>query len=133
MNKHVFEKIAKLGKTELSAVDVKLSLMTQMQGGIKQLTEWSKKSVKAKATIEKAAATINAAYKDIALNKGFWQGAQKTAEKYKAQMDKLSGELGVNLKGSDLDKMLSDIYMLIEDGQGDFNDIEMAMKSIGKV
>lgn len=134
MNKFVFKKVAELTteKTELAEVKVDLALAQDVQNSIKGNTAFYTKISKAQVAINKNVDAINALMADIIPNMGFGKAVGATATKYKAQMDKLSKELGVSLEGSDLEKGIRELFMIADDSQGVLNDIQSKLKTIGK-
>jgi hypothetical protein len=85
---------------------------------------------KHKATVEKSVAAMKASVEMLKLNKDWGKKNLAVAQKYKAQLDKLSKELGVNLQGSEPDKLLSELFMYSEDVQGDIDDALAALNLI---
>lgn len=134
MNKFVFKKVAELTteKTELAEVKVDLALAQDVQTLIKSKTLSYNKYLKSQGLINKSVDAINSLMADITPNMGSAKETLAAAQKYKAQMDKLSKELGVPLAGSELDKGISQLYMIAEDMQGVLDDIQSKLKSIGK-
>ncbi len=61
---------------------------------------------------------------------GWGKKALANAQKFKGQFDKLAKELGVNLSGSEADKLISEYFMLAEDGQGDIDDALAILNTI---
>lgn len=131
MNKSVLEKLAKFEKqVELSEMKVDLALYDEIKVRAKQSAARVAQFNKQKALIIKTVAALNEASKDIILNKDYAKKLLADAKKYQAQMEKLSKELGVSLKGSEPDKLLSDLFMYAEDSQGDIDDALAALKTI---
>lgn len=131
MNKSVLEKLAKFEKNvELAEVKVDLALYDEIKVRAKQSAARVTQFAKQKALILKTVAALNEASKDIILNKDYAKKLLTAAKTYQAQMEKLSKELGVSLKGSEPDKLLSDLFMYAEDSQGDIDDALAALKTI---
>ena len=131
MNRSVLEKLAKLNsKVELAEVKVDLAVADELKVRAKQAAARVTQFAKQKALILKTVAALNEASKDIILNKDYAKKLLADAKKYQAQMDKLAKELGVNLQGSEPDKLLSDLFMYAEDSQGDIDDALAALKTV---
>ena len=134
MNKFVFKKVAEFTteKTELSEVKVDLALAQDVATRVKNYTATYQKHLKSQGVINKNIDAINALLTTILPNVNNGKAWMAEAQKYRAQMDKLSKELGVPLTGSDLDKGISELYMLGDDMQGVMDDIVAKIKTIGK-
>jgi uncharacterized protein YjbK len=131
MNKSVLDKLAKFeSNVELAEVKVDLALYDEIKVRAKQSATRVTQFAKQKALILKTVASLNEASKDIILNKDYAKKLLAAAKTYQAQMEKLSKELGVSLKGSEPDKLLSDLFMYAEDSQGDIDDALAALKTI---
>lgn len=131
MNKSVLSKLAKFeSNVELAEVKVDLALYDEIKVRAKQASDVATKFAKQRALIVKTVATLNEASKDIVLNKDYAKKLLTSAKTYQTQLEKLAKELGVNLKGSEPDKLLSDLYMYAEDSQGDIDDALAALKTI---
>ena len=117
-------------KTELGTHQVHLALLDELKvyakNGAKDAVDYKKR----KDAILKNVAALQEVVKIVALNKDYGKKALSTAQKYKAQMDKLSKELGINLVGSEPDKLLSDLFMYAEDIQGDIDDALNAVRTL---
>jgi hypothetical protein len=117
-------------KTELGTHKVHLALLDELKvyakNGAKDAVDFKKR----KDAILKNVAALQEVLKLVALNKDYGKKALSTAQKYKAQMDKLSKELGINLVGSEPDKLLSDLFMYAEDIQGDIDDALNAVRTL---
>ena len=133
MNKFVFKKVSELtANTELSEVKVDLALAQDVATRVKNYTAAYQKYLKSQGVINKNIDAVNALLTEILPNINSGKSMMAEAQKYRAQMDKLSKELGVPLTGSDLDKGISELYMIGDDLQGVMNDIQAKIKSIGK-
>jgi hypothetical protein len=133
MNKFVFKKVAELtANTELSEVKVDLALAQDVATRVKNYTATYQKYLKSQGVINKNIDAVNALLTEILPNLNSGKAMMAEAQKYRAQMDKLSKELGVPLTGSDLDKGISELYMIGDDLQGVMNDVQAKIKSIGK-
>ena len=134
MNKSVFKKVAEIAteNTELSEVRVDLALAQDVATRVKNYTASYQKYLKSQGVINKNVDAINALLETILPNLNSGKAMMAEAQKYRAQMDKLSKELGVPLTGSDLDKGISELYMIGDDLQGVMNDIQSKLKTIGK-
>jgi hypothetical protein len=117
-------------KTELGTHQVHLALLDELKvyakNGAKDAVDYKKR----KDAILKNVAALQEVVKIVALNKDYGKKALSTAQKYKAQMDKLSKELGINLVGSEPDKLLSDLFMYAQDIQGDIDDALNAVRTL---
>ena len=101
---------------------------------LKAAADFYKGILKANDTIKKNIASINQSLKasKVDINPKWGTGTLGIAKKYQAQMDKTAKELGVSLKGSELDKQISELYNLAESGQGLIDDLNAALRTIGK-
>jgi hypothetical protein len=117
-------------KTELGTHQVHLALLDELKVYVKNGAKDAVDFKKRKDAILKNVAALQEVVKVVALNKDYGKKALSTAQKYKAQMDKLSKELGINLVGSEPDKLLSDLFMYAEDTQGDIDDALNAVRTL---
>lgn len=125
------EKANKAQEIKLASHKVDLALADDLKAAVKKSQSSAAMYAKHKATIDKSIAAMKASADMIRNNKDWGKKALADAQKYKAQLDKLSKELGVNLQGSEPDKLLSELFMYAEDVQGDINDALAALKTIG--
>lgn len=131
---NILDKISKGYKAEevkLATHKIDLALADDLKAAVKNSQSSAAMYAKAKATIDKSIAAMKASADMIRNNKDWGKKASADAQKYKAQLDKLSKELGVNLAGSEPDKLLSELFMYVEDVQGDIDDALAALKTIG--
>ena len=128
----VYNQLFKDENVNLSSQEIKLALTDDIKYQVKYSGQFVADVAKRKAIILKSVAAINDAYKLIAPNTGWGKKAEANAAKLKANLDKLSKELGISVQGSEPDKMLSELYNIISTGQGDIDDILNALKTIGK-
>lgn len=126
------EKADKLNSVKLENHRVELALNDEIARQVKSNQDAYNNYLKAKNTIDKSVAAMKAAVTLILNNKDWGKKKAAEAQKYKAQLDKLSKELGVNLAGSEPDKALSTLFMIAEDGGGVITDAITAINSIGK-
>lgn len=120
----VFKKVADIERnaTELASHKVELALADELVTAVKQATQAATSYAKSKDKITKAINSIKGDIDALKLNKDYGKKVLANAAKYKAQFDKLSKDLGVSLQGSEPDKLLSQLYMVAEDVQGDIDD-----------
>ena len=108
-------------KVELAKHHIALALADELKLNVKYGTASAASFAKNKAIIEKSINSMKAAVEDVRINKAWGKKTLANAQKFKGQLDKLAKELGVNLQGSEPDKLLSELFMLAEDGQGDID------------
>ena len=133
--KNILDKINKAyeveaTKTELGTHQVQLALLDELKVYAKNTAKYSAEYTKKSAAIIKNVAALQAILKDVSVNKDYGKKVLANAQKYKAQMDKLSKELGINLQGSEPDKLLSELFMLGEDTQGRIDDALNAVRTL---
>jgi len=128
----VYKQLFKKEEVNLASQEIKLAVSDEIKFHVKSASQFAADVAKKKAIILKNVAAINDAYKTIAPNQQWGKKVLANADKFKASLDKLSKELGISIQGSEPDKLLSELYMLAQDGQGDIDDINSALKSIGK-
>jgi len=133
--KNILDKINKAyeleaNKTELGTHQVHLALLDELKVYAKNTAKYAADYKKKSQAIKKNVATLQELLKDVSVNKDYGKKVLANAQKYKAQMDKLSKELGINLQGSEPDKLLSEVFMLGEDTQGDIDDALSAVRTI---
>jgi len=121
-------------KVELAKHQVDLALTDDVKIALKAASDFYKGLLKANDTVKKNIASINQSLKasKVDVNPKWGTGTLAIAKKYQAQMDKTAKELGVSLKGSELDKQISELYNLAESGQGMIDDLNAALRTIGK-
>jgi hypothetical protein len=139
MINNILKKIEKANEVESSKVElakheVDLALTDDVKNTLKAAADFYKGILKANDTIKKNIASINQSLKasKVDINPKWGTGTLGIAKKYQAQMDKTAKELGVSLKGSELDKQISELYNLAESGQGLIDDLNAALRTIGK-
>lgn len=128
--KAVYEKLFQADKVELAKHEVNLALLDDLATAVKGSRGVAANYAKSKALIEKNVAAMKKAVEDLKINKDWGKKALANAQKFKGQFDKLSKELGVNLSGSEADKLLSEYFMLAEDGQGSIDDALAILKTL---
>jgi hypothetical protein len=133
--KNILDKINKAyeveaNKVELGTHQVHLALLDELKVYAKNTAKYAADYKKKSEAIKKSVATLQGLLKDVSVNKDYGKKVLANAEKYKAQMDKLSKELGINLQGSEPDKLLSEVFMLGEDAQGNIDDALSAVRTL---
>jgi hypothetical protein len=126
----LIDKANKIEETKLSSHKIELALADDLKKAVKDAQGSAAMFGKAKATIDKSIAAMKASADMIKNNKDWGKKASANAQKYKAQLDKLAKELGVNLVGSEPDKLLSELFMHVEDVQGDIDDALAALQTL---
>ena len=127
MINNILKKIEKANEVESSKVElakheINLALADELKSTVKVFQGQVATYGKHKDVIVKSINAMKAASEAIKTNKDLGKKNLATAQKFRAQLDKLAKELGVNLQGSEPDKLLSELFMLAEDGQGDIDD-----------
>lgn len=132
--KSIYEKLFKYEQTELSTHRVDLALADDIKTALKNATAESAKMAKTKAAVQKSADAIAAALKSSGVldNKQLGKAILQRGAKFQEQFLKMEKELGVSLKGSEPDKLISELFMQAEDLQGSIDDILSAITKIGK-
>lgn len=120
MINNILKKIEKANEVESSKVelakhDVNLALADELKTAVKNFQSQVSTYGKHKDVIVKSINAMKAASEAIKLNKDMGKKNLAVAQKYKAQLDKLAKELGVNLQGSEPDKLLSELFNLSTD------------------
>ena len=128
--KSVYNRLFAENKVQLASERVELALADELKTYVKNANQATAQYAKQKAAILKNVLALNELSKDMILNKDYGKKVLASAAKYKAQLDKLSKELGVSLAGSEPDKLVSEAFMLGEDVQGHIDDALSALKSI---
>lgn len=128
--KSVYEKLFRNNETQLATHEIQLALADELKSAVKSAQASAAMYAKHKATVEKSVAAMKASVEMLKLNKDWGKKVLANAQKYKAQLDKLSKELGVNLQGSEPDKLLSELFMYSEDVQGDIDDALATLNTI---
>lgn len=130
--KTTMSKIAQIEqpKVELAKHEVNLALLEDLAMAVKGARGVAAGYAKSKALIEKNVTAMKKAVDDLKTNKDWGKKALASAQKFKGQFDKLAKELGVNLSGSEADKLISEYFMLAEDGQGDIDDALAILNTI---
>lgn len=132
--KNILDKINKAdeiqSKVELGKHEVQLALLDELKVYAKNTAKYAADYKKKSEAIKKNVSALQELLKDVAVNKDYGKKVLANAQKYKAQMDKLSKDLGINLQGSEPDKLLSEIFMLGEDAQGNIDDALNAVRTL---
>lgn len=114
-------------KVELAKHEVNLALADELKSAVKvyqgQVTTYGKY----KDVIVKSINAMKAASEAVKINKDLGKKNLATAQKFKAQLDKLAKELGVNLQGSEPDKLLTELFNLSTDVS---DNIEEALRAL---
>lgn len=119
-----------LDKTELAKHEVKLALLDELKVYAKNTAKNALDYKKKRDAIVKNVATLQELLKDISVNKDLGKKVLANAQKYKAQLDKLSKDLGMPLQGTEPDKLLSEVFMNGEDTQGNIDDAISAVRTL---
>jgi hypothetical protein len=133
--KSIYEKLFKNEQaTELASHKVDLALSDDAKSVLKEAAAQAVKHKKLLATIRKNGDAINASLKasGVLNNKQLGKLIVQRGQKLQQQFLKMEKELGVSLKGSELDKQISEIVMNGEDIQGSIDDTFSALTQIGK-
>jgi hypothetical protein len=134
--KSVLAKVAKIEnqKVELASERVELALADDIKTALKNATAEAAKMAKTKAAVQKSADAIAAALKSSGVldNKQLGKAILQRGAKFQEQFLKMEKELGVSLKGSEPDKLISELFMQAEDLQGNIDDILSSISKIGK-
>ncbi len=128
--KVIYEKLFKADKTKLAKHEVNLALLQDLQTYVKGTRTVTANYAKYKALIEKNVAAMKQAVESLRVNKDYGKKTLASAQKFKAQFDKLSKELGVNLTGSEADKLISELFMLAEDTDGIIEDALASLNAL---
>lgn len=119
-----------LDKTELGKHEVNLALTDEIKVYAKNAAKLAIDYKKKRDAIVKNVATLQELLKDVVVNKDYGKKVLANAQKFKAQIDKLSKELGINLQGTEPDKLLSELFMNGEDAQGNIDDALNAVRTL---
>lgn len=128
--KAVYSKLFKEETTNLASHEVNLALLNDLSTFVKNAKTSAANYAKQKALIEKNITAIKSAVENLKTNKDYGKKTVAQAQKFKGQFDKLSKELGINLAGSEADKLLSELFMLGEDSQGYIDDALSILNTI---
>ena len=120
------------GKTELKSVKIELGLTQNIEATLKQVSAYLDKANKADAKIQKLANDLNSTYKEFGVNANYPKNVTKTLDGYNAQLEKLSKELGVDVKGTPVYKAILDAYEFADQVNDTFMNMKAAISSIGK-
>jgi hypothetical protein len=132
--KSVYNRLFKEEVTELASHQVELALADDAKRVAKEASTQAAKFTKLLATIKKNSDAINSALKSSGILDNKKLGTAIIARGQKLQSDflKMEKELGISLKGSELDKQISEIFMFGEDIQGSIDDTFLTVNKIGK-
>lgn len=119
-----------LDKTELGKHEVNLALTDEIKVYAKNAAKLAIDYKKKRDAIIKNVATLQELLKDVVVNKDYGKKVLANAQKFKAQIDKLSKELGINLQGTEPYKLLSELFMNGEDAQGNIDDALNAVRTL---
>jgi len=131
----VLEKISKINEaTELASQKVELALLDDAKNILKQVTTQATTMNKLLVNVKKGVDSINASLKtsNVLANKNMGKNYLTMATKLQQQFLKTEKDLGISLKGSELDKQISDIFMFAEDIQGSIDDVFSTLNQVGK-
>lgn len=131
--KTVYEKLFS-EKTELAKHEINLALVDDVNLNLKNANDTYKQMLKSDGIIKKSISAINAELKSsgILLNPKYGNNVMANAQKFQSQMEKTAKELGISLKGSDLDTKISDLYNMGDSAQQIIDDVIGLLKTIGK-
>tara|TARA_R110000868_G_C10453213_1_gene726605 strand:+ start:71 stop:469 length:399 start_codon:yes stop_codon:yes gene_type:complete len=119
-------------KEELSSQKVELGVTQDIEGTLKQVSAYLSKINKADTKIQKLASDLNTTYKDFGANVNYPKNVTKTLDGYNTQLEKLSKELGVDVKGTPVYKALLDAYDFTDQINDSFVNMKSAISSVGK-
>jgi adenine-specific DNA methylase len=123
---------ALFGKTELASSKVELGLTQNIEATLKQIIAYLDKANKADTKIQKLANDLSSTYKEFGVNINYPKNVTKTLDGYNAQLEKLSKELGVDVKGTPVYKAILDAYEFADQVNDTFMNMKAAISSIGK-
>lgn len=132
MINNILKKIEKANEVESSKVElakheINLALADELKSTVKVFQGQVATYGKHKDVIVKSINAMKAASEAIKTNKDLGKKNLATAQKFRAQLDKLSKELGVNLQGSEPDKLLTELFNLSTDVS---DNIEEALRAL---
>lgn len=134
MNKFVFKKVAELTteKTELSDVKVDLAITDELNSELKTIDQVLKSANDANNKIVKFAQQLNDAYKKVAANSNFAKNKMARIDSLSKNLEKLTKELGVDVKSTPAFKQIQDAYQFLGQITDAYDNIKASINSIGK-
>jgi uncharacterized coiled-coil DUF342 family protein len=132
MNKHVFEKIAKLEKTELSEVKVDLAVTDEVATKLKDINNVLKIANDSNNKVVKLVEQVNTAYKKAAPFVNYSKTMGKQIDGLYKNLEKLAKELGVNVQSTEAFKGIQDSYQFLGQIEDAMVNMKNAISSIGK-
>lgn len=132
MINNILKKIEKANEVESSKVklakhEINLALADELKSAVKVFQGQVATYGKHKDVIVKSINAMKAASEAVKTNKDLGKKNLATAQKFRAQLDKLAKELGVNLQGSEPDKLLTELFNLSTDVS---DNIEEALRAL---
>lgn len=132
----VFKKVSdiKPESVELESHKVELALNDDAKNLLKQVNTQANVMSKLLVNVKKSVDSINSSLKsaNVLANKNLGKTYLGMANKLQAQYLKTEKDLGISLKGSEIDKQISQIFMYAEDIQGSIDDVFSTLNQIGK-
>lgn len=122
----------KLFKEDLSNHKIELGTIDEIKYQLKFISGLNDQYNKKDAIVQKSVAALNAAYKDIILNKDFQKKANSILDKLQASLVKQSTELGIDYKQLPAFKELMDAYEFADQVNDSITNAIGAVQSIGK-
>ena len=119
-------------KTELTSQKVELATVDDIKYQLKFISGLNDQYNKKDAIVQKSVAALNAAYKDIILNKDYPKKAQSTLDKLQAALVKQTSDLGIDYKQLPAFKELMDAYSFADQINDSITNAIGAVQSIGK-
>ncbi len=133
MNKSGLEKLSKFEKNvELAEVKVDLAITDDVKSELKVINDVLKRANDADNKIKKLTEQLNAAYKVVAPNTGFAKNKTSKVDGLYKNLDKLTKELGVDIKSTEAFKQLMDAYDFLSQITDAYDNIKVNISSIGK-
>ena len=133
MNKSVLEKLSKFEKNvELAEVKVDLAITDEVASEVKVINDFLKRVSTADGKVLKAAQQLNDAYKQVSAGVGFAKTKTTRMDGLYKNLEKLTKELGVDIKSTDAFKSIQDAYQSIGQIQDGFDNMKTSISSIGK-
>jgi len=131
----VLSKIAKINEsTELASHQVELALLDNSKNILKQVSTQAAVMSKLLVNVKKGVDAINSSLKssNVLANKNMGKNYLTMGKQLQQQFLKTEKDLGISLKGSELDKQISEIFMFAEDIQGSIDDVFSTLNQVGK-
>jgi hypothetical protein len=119
-------------KTELTSQKVELATVDDIKYQLKFISGLNDQYNKKDAIVQKSVAALNAAYKDIILNKDYPKKAKSTLDKLQAALVKQTSDLGIDYKQLPAFKELMDAYSFADQINDSITNAIGAVQSIGK-